>query len=118
MFDIDLMVEVPASWDAQKRLDTIRKMRRFEFAKGPICCMQYGGNSNDRINLNEVMTGYGRVVKHFKGKDGRWDVKYMEWIYEGRVESGFNNFKGFGRYGYNSLEGNLAVGYWNGNKIL
>lgn len=80
--------------------------------------MVYSGNSADRINLNSVMSGYGRVVKHFKGKIGRWDAKYMEWIYEGYVRGGFSNFDGFGRYGYNSQGGHLAVGYWKGNKIL
>jgi hypothetical protein len=38
----------------------------------------------------------------------------MDWIYEGHVSGGYDKFSGFGRFGINSPNPELAVGYWNG----
>lgn len=61
------------------------------------------------------MNGYVRITAF------RWHknklFKYVDHTFEGKVEKGLSNFKGFGRY-ISSSDNLIAIGYFDGFKKL
>lgn len=117
LFDIDILSTAASGWDLARKIDKVAKLRKNEYVKKSVCCINGG------INVNEVLKGYGRIVQHFYGKDPKteWSVnkiKYMDWIYEGYIDGGYNKFNGIGRLGINAENPDLAVGYWSGFKRI
>ena len=49
LFDINIISYAPASWDTDKKLTEVKKMRKFE-KMDTFCCMK-GVNSANQINL-------------------------------------------------------------------
>lgn len=118
-----VMIIDKGGMDTNARLDRVAQFRKFERSTSKVCCMN-GGD----LDLNKYMTGFGIIIKHYKGlgfvtnplngEKSQTYLKYIDWTYEGEFSGGFDKHTGFGRLGFNNKKGELAVGYWSGFKNL
>lgn len=123
-FKVDLLAYDKKGLDLDTKMKIAAKLRKAMKTDDPVCCMV--GGSGDEITLNDYMNGYVRIIKYYareaknsnKNAETTYDKIYVDWIYEGEVSGGFDQFSGFGRLFKNNKLGDMAVGYWRNSKKL
>ena len=66
--------------------------------------MEYKGNEKGKLQVNDYLYGYVRLIQHR-------DItqKHADWIYEGQLAGGYNYWTGYGRW----MQLAVAVGWWS-----
>ena len=77
------------------------------------CCVN--DPSNPSASFDKYFNGFVRITA-FTWHSER-SYKFIEYIYEGRLDRGLTNFRGFGRF-LDASQNKITTGYFNGFKAI
>lgn len=96
-FDAELLLIAPPHWSSEKQIEAARKLKALEEDPHSIkCCMIYEETSDPgakKFHINEYLYGYVRLVQYMD-----IGARYADWIYEGQLAGGYNQWTGYGRW--------------------
>jgi hypothetical protein len=77
--DVDILLVGALEWSQEKQAEAAHLLKRLEEdSDSEKCCMEYLGDEEGNVSINDYLHGYVRLIEYVNKTNS-----YVNWIFEG-----------------------------------